>query len=102
MSAVENRIEASVLIAGGLQDAGRQEIDAVNYVGRVQTPTLMLNGKYDSVFPPEISSKPAFNLLGTPDEDKKILLYETDHIPPRTEYIRETLAWLDKNLGPVR
>jgi len=43
-----------------------------------------------------------FDLLGTPDEKKHIIFYETDHIPPRTEYIKETLAWLDKYLGPVR
>jgi hypothetical protein len=41
------------------------------------------------------------DLLGTPDEDKDLILYETDHIPLRTEYIKETLAWLDKYLGPV-
>lgn len=34
-------------------------------------------------------------------ENKRLILYETDHIPPRAEYIKETLAWLDKYLGPV-
>jgi hypothetical protein len=29
------------------------------------------------------------------------MLNETDHIPPRNDYIKETLAWLDKYLGPV-
>jgi hypothetical protein len=43
-----------------------------------------------------------FELLGTPAEHKKHLLYETDHIPPRIEYIKETLTWLDKYLGPVK
>jgi len=28
-------------------------------------------------------------------------VYETDHIPPRNEFIKETLAWLDRYLGPV-
>ncbi len=42
-----------------------------------------------------------FDLLGTPDEHKVLLLYETDHIPPRNEFIRETLAWLDQYMGPV-
>jgi hypothetical protein len=42
------------------------------------------------------------DLLATPLEDKRLMLYETDHIPPRTEYIKETLAWLDQYLGPVR
>jgi len=28
-------------------------------------------------------------------------LYDTDHVPPRIEYIKETLNWLDRYLGPV-
>jgi hypothetical protein len=43
-----------------------------------------------------------FDLLGTPVEHKQQKLYETDHIPPRNEYIKETLAWLDRYLGPVK
>lgn len=100
--AVENRIGASVIIAGGLVGLGRPEVYDCNYVRRVKVPTIMLNGKYDAILPPELSQRPMFELLGTPDEHKKYLLYETDHIPPRNEYIRETLAWLDKYLGPVK
>jgi dienelactone hydrolase len=99
--AVENRIGASVLIAGGFMGLGRAEIYDCNYAERVRVPTLMLNGKYDAVLPPDLSQRPMFELLGTPAENKKHLLYETDHIPPRVEYIKETLAWLDKYLGPV-
>jgi hypothetical protein len=62
----------------------------------------MLNGKYDTILSPETSSKPMFDLLGTPTEHKQLKLYETDHIPPRNEYIKETLAWLDRYLGPVK
>ena len=100
--AVEDRLKASVLIAGGLFGIGRPEIYDCNYVGRVRVPTLMLNGKYDAILPPEFSQRPMFELLGTPAEHKKHLLYETDHIPPRIEYIKETLTWLDKYLGPVK
>lgn len=46
--------------------------------------------------------KPTFSLPGTQEGDKKIILYDTDHILPRAEYIKETLAWLDKYLGPVK
>ena len=41
-----------------------------------------------------------FELLGT--RDKEIKLYETDHIPPSNEYIKEILAWLDRYLGAVK
>jgi dienelactone hydrolase len=98
---VEDRLRVSILLSGGLDYKGRPEVNTVNYVSRIRTPTLMLNGKYDSFFPTEISSQRAFDLLGTPLKDKDIKFYETDHIPPRAEFIKETLAWLDKYLGPV-
>lgn len=62
---------------------------------------LLLNGKHDVYFPPETSSQPMFDLLGTPAQDKDLILFEIDHIPPRAEYIKEIYAWLDKYLGPV-
>jgi len=72
----------------------------INYVRRVKVPTLMLNGKYDAGF--ETHEKPMFDLLGTPLAHKQLKLYETDHIPPRNEFIKEILAWLDRYLGSVQ
>jgi dienelactone hydrolase len=100
--AIEERFKASVLLGAGFDDSGLPEVNVLNYVSRVRTLTLILNGEYDVFCPPETSSMPAFDLLGTPPEDKTIKFYPTDHIPPRTEYIKETLSWLDKYLGPVR
>ena len=100
--AMEERLKASVLLSGGLKDTGRSEIHPINYVTRVKTPTLMLNGIYDTIFPYETSIKPMFDLLGTPDEHKELKLYETDHIPPMIDFIKEILAWLDRYLGPVK
>ena len=102
ITAVEQRLKASVLLGGGLLDWGRPEVHPINYVTRVKTPTLMINGKYDTAFIYETSIKPLFDLLGTPDEHKELKLYETDHIPPRNEFIKEILAWLDRYLGPVK
>jgi dienelactone hydrolase/predicted Ser/Thr protein kinase len=98
--AVEDRIKASVLLGGGIGGRARPEASKLNYVTRVKLPTLMLNGRYDAGL--EIGIKPMFELLGTPKEHKQLKLYDTDHIPPRTEYIKESLAWLDKYLGPVK
>jgi dienelactone hydrolase len=100
--AVEDRLKAIVLLAGGLAARGlrRPESDQLNYVTRVRMPTLMLNGKYDNSL--DTGVKPMFELLGTPAETKQLKLYETDHIPPTKEFIKETLAWLDKYLGPVK
>ena len=100
--AVEDRLHASILIAGGFYGSARPESDPINYITRVKTPTLMLNGKYDTILPYETSTKPMFDLLGTPDEDKELKLYDTDHIIPRNELIRETLDWLDRYLGSVK
>ena len=61
----------------------------------------MLNGRYDTLIGYERSIKPFYDLLGTPAEHKKLKLYDTDHVPPRDEIIKETLAWLDRYLGPV-
>jgi len=103
ITALEERFTASILLAGSLGIEGvkvKPEVDPINYVTRVMIPTLMLNGKYDTEVDDFI--RPALDLLGTPSQDKDLILYDTDHIPPRAEYIKEILAWLDNYLGPVR
>ena len=56
-------------------------------------------------FPPEASQAPMTRLLGTPDEDKRRIVFPNtghDLYPTRQNaMIRETLAWLDTYLGPV-
>ena len=52
-------------------------------------------------FPYETSVKPMYDLWGAPAEHKVLKLYEGDHFVPMNELIKETLAWLDKYLGPV-
>ena len=60
----------------------------------------MLNGEYDNAFPVNTSQNPMFELLGTPEQDKKHVLIKGGHLP--NEKIRqETLSWLDKYFGPV-
>lgn len=103
--AVEKRIKVSIIDAGGLKPYWRKakpEVDPINYVSRITVPTLMLHGKFDANVPYEYCAKPMFELLGTPKPDKKMVTYETDHIIPRNELIKESLAWLDKYFGPVK
>ena len=98
--AVENRLKVNILIVGGFGGRAFDEVAQINYVSRIKIPTLMLNGKYDRLFPPETSANPFFDLLGTPEKDKRICFYETGHFVPKSELIKETLNWLDKYFGP--
>jgi pimeloyl-ACP methyl ester carboxylesterase len=73
------------------------------FVTHVTIPVLMLNGRYDATFPLESSQNLLFQFLGTPDKDKKHLIYEGGHGAfPRPDAVRECLDWLDRYLGPVR
>jgi pimeloyl-ACP methyl ester carboxylesterase len=101
MPAVEKRIRLVVLNVGGLwMEPALPEADEINYAPRVTQPVLMLNGEHDNYFPLEMAQKPLFRLLGTPPADKKMIVYPSGHLVPRVEFMKETLAWLDKYLGP--
>ena len=101
--AVEPRIKATMLYVAGLtMERGRPEVEPINYLPRIKSPVLMLNGKYDFFFPSETAQKPFYEFLGTREPDKVWKVYEGGHDVPRTELIKESLAWLDKYLGPVK
>jgi dienelactone hydrolase len=102
LGAVDKRVKTNVFVSGGLRATGRPEANMSNFVTRVEIPTLMLNGKYDSVFPLDIYIKPMFESLSTRAKDKKLVLFETDHIPPRDGMVTETLKWFDKYMGKVK
>ena len=62
----------------------------------------MLNGQCDPIYPPETHQNSVFQLLGTPEKDKRHVLFDCGHSLLRThDAIRETLDWLDRYLGPV-
>ena len=102
LPAVENRLQALVLICPGFYLQNRlPEVDQLNFAPRVKAPVLMLNGRFDFIWPPGTSQEPMFRLLGTPIEHKRRVVYDTGHDIPRNEEIKETLNWLDRYLGPV-
>ncbi len=103
MPAVEKRIKTVVLNVGGMEmHKALPEADQINFLPRITQPVLMLNGKHDMFFPVETSQKPMFDFLGTPKENKKMIIYESGHLVPRTDFVKETLLWYDKYLGPVK
>ncbi len=102
LPAVETRFRASILVAGGFYfNETLPEADAVHYAPRVRVPTLMLNGSHDWAYPVETTQLPMFELLGTPAEHKRHVLFESYHTVPRNGGIKEILDWLDRYLGPV-
>jgi dienelactone hydrolase len=102
--AVDARFKAAALLSGGLLDAQPPEVDSWNFAPRYHVPTLMLNGKQDFRFPYETNQKVLFHALGTPEGDKKLLLFEGGHRNPesRPELVSEIIGWFDHYLGPVQ
>jgi eukaryotic-like serine/threonine-protein kinase len=100
--AEEPRIRVAVLSAGGLSPGKKPlEIDEINFAPRVRVPVLMLNGRYDFMFAAESDQAQMFRLLGTPEKDKRYVLYNSGHVPVQQQEIKETLDWFDRYLGPT-
>jgi dienelactone hydrolase len=101
---VEPRLKTAVLVSGGTRAPQAPEADSWNYAPRVRVPVLMLNGHDDSLSPVESSQNPMFKALGTPEKDKRHIIYPGGHIDfmDRYEVIKEALDWLDHYLGPVK
>jgi len=103
LTAVEPRLKASVLVAGGLPfEKLPPEIEPFNFAPRVKIPTLMLNGREDFLYPVESSQDPLFRLLGTRGTAKRHTVFESGHLPPWQPVVKESLDWLDRYLGPAR
>jgi dienelactone hydrolase len=103
--ALDKRIETGVYVSGGIVHFRRLHpmMDIINYAPRVTQPILQLNGIYDHLFPYEQSAKRHFELLGTPDDQKKFISYNAGHIGfPENQLVHEVTDWLDEQLGPIR
>jgi dienelactone hydrolase len=101
--AVEPRIRTVILYVAGLaMQRTFPEVEPIHYLPRITVPVLMLNGRFDHYFPVESSQKPFFQLLGTPPSLKRQIIADGGHYVPRNQLIGESLAWLDRTLGPVR
>jgi hypothetical protein len=98
LSGVEPRIKVNVFIGGGVSETGRSEVNPWKFAPRVKVPTLMINGRFDSIFPISLCIEPFYNALGAEVGQKKLVLFDTDHIPPRDGMVAETLKWFDKYL----
>tara|TARA_B100001250_G_scaffold58023_1_gene45035 strand:+ start:36 stop:554 length:519 start_codon:yes stop_codon:yes gene_type:complete len=96
MLATESRFKSALLYVGGLRTQNRHpEADPINYLPRVKIPVLMINGKYDAIFPFETQVVPMFELLGTPKNNKKLITFEGGHELPKNEQIRNMIDWFE-------
>jgi pimeloyl-ACP methyl ester carboxylesterase len=88
------------LLSGGLESEIETppESDQVNFAPRVHAPLLMVNGRYDFILPVEDSQR-LFRLFGTADKDKRYVLADTGHFPPKELMVKEVVGWLDRYLG---
>jgi eukaryotic-like serine/threonine-protein kinase len=103
--AVEPKFKAVILASAGLASGtARAEVDQINFVTHVRQPVLMLNGRFDAIEPVETAQRPLFELLGTPKDQKKWVVFEDDHAMPAhlNELSREAMAWLDRYVGSVK
>ena len=102
-TALDGRVKATVLVGNGfLPMTIPPEYDALHFAPRAKEPTLMIGGRHDFVMPLETSQRPLFRLLGAPEKDKRLALFDTGHVVwPGPEVIKEILGWFDRYLGPV-
>ena len=101
--AVENRIRSAVFLSGGYRmERAAPEVEPVNFAPRIRIPVLLLGGRDDFQHPYETAQVPLFRAFGTPEKEKREVVFEGGHIPPRMQpVIKEILDWLDRTLGPV-
>jgi pimeloyl-ACP methyl ester carboxylesterase len=100
----EPRIDTAILYSAGIAPPipvfANPQNDPNVFWARVRQPTLLVNGRYDPIRPHEFVLSPLLDLLATPPESKKLILYESGHWPlPRYLMMRDSLEWLDQQLG---
>jgi dienelactone hydrolase len=102
----ERRLKAGVLGSTGVASSRSYflpETDPLNFIPRFRIPTLMINGRSDFGCLVEACQIPMLQLLGAPEQDKKLVHWDGGHFPADGSIVRtETLAWFDRYLGPVK
>jgi hypothetical protein len=63
---------------------------------------LIINGRYDFIFPVGPYQPPMFGFLGASARDKRYAVLAAGHRLPTDLTIKEALDGLDQQLGPVK
>ncbi len=100
MVALDPRFRVAVWLDGGLHYLpDLPESDSINFLPHVKIPVLMVNGRSDFTFTLATLQDPMFRLLGTPEKDKRHIVFDGAHgviFYHRNEVVREVLAWLEQ------
>ena len=101
--AAEQRVGASVLIGGGIFLVGLPTAEEpYNYLPRITQPVLMLSGRWD-IDVNQQSQESMLRLLGTPADRKERIVFDVGHgWLPQNQFVRATLDWYDRFLGPTQ
>lgn len=102
----EERIRTAIMMSATLAGVDTKAFpDIVNpntYWPEVRQPILLLNGRYDISTHQLESRKALLELLGTADESKQGIVYESSHWPLPPHRVEQDVShWLDEHLGPV-
>ncbi len=101
---LQDRLKTSIFLDGGFfQDHPPPGGDQAEFAPRLKDPVLMVNGRYDFVFSLDTAQTPLFNMLGTPEKDKRHVVLNTPHdvTEDRPQLVKEVLGWLEHYLGRV-
>ena len=103
MGAIDGRIKASFHIGAGLMQRNLPpEYDPFNFAPRMKAPTLIIAGRHDFIQPLQSSQMPLFRVLGAPEKDKRIAIFDSGHVVWLSPaVIKEIADWLDRYLGQV-
>ncbi|MFC1559366.1 protein kinase, partial [Gemmatimonadota bacterium] len=98
--ALEPRISAGIILSGGFRQHYPRQVNSMIFAPRVQTPTLMIGGNYDTNFPMETSQQPMFDAFNT--TNKLFKKYDDRHLVPisRNQMIQVIYEWLESHLDP--
>lgn len=101
---LQDRLKAIVFLDGGyFLGPAPPGGDQADFAPRIKKPVLMVNGRYDYIFPLDKAQNPMFDMLGTPAADKSHVVLDTPHdvTESRQQLTHMVLAWLDRYLGRV-
>ena len=77
-----------------MMQKSKKEIEAHYYVRRIKTPIFHIIGKQDGIFGYKESYLPWKELIGTPKENLKVIVYdELGHGIPRDTIIKYQANW---------